>query len=397
MPDTTPDAGRTAGGTRIARAQTEGDRAAVFRFRYGLYVDGMKKRIAAADHARRMLEEPLDATGRIYTAEAGGEICGTLRVNHAAEFTQAHPLPQGLVDMHALGPFLETWPEALTFTSRLMVALTRRGSAMLHRLIGRAYADALADGRAFDFCYAPPYLVEMYLQLGYRLYTKSKTDPSVGYLVPLVLPLRDWDHLADVNSPLLRVATRAGATEGPRDDAVVWFHEHYGPALESFDGRYDADRAWAQLSHAMHALSDNSPGVFSGFTGDEVQRVLRSNAVLRCPAGDRVVQRGDSRDEMFVVLSGRVVVRLEADGPPITELGPGQVFGEMSMLNRAPRSAYVDVVEDCEILTYTRQALDRLMKVEPELAARLLLNLANILGTRLTSTNDHLRGTGDSA
>lgn len=393
MPEDQPGRAQQGGGTRIVRVATQTERERVYRFRYDLYIDGMKKRTAAADHARRRLEEPLDATARIYMAEVDGEAVGTLRVNYARDFTAENPLPPSLVDIHALGPFLETWPDRLTFTSRLMVALTRRGSVVLNRLLARAYEEVLDAGMEFDFCYAPPYLVEMYLQLGFRLYTRATTEPSVGYLIPMVLPVRDWEHLEAVNSPLLRTAVRCGATKAAPSPAVAWFHEHYGEALERHDGRYDDARAWAQLTHTLHPLSDSSPGVFAGFDAEEVQQVLRTNVVLRCPAGDRVVQQGDSRDEMFVVLSGRLAVRLEPDSPPLVELGPGQVFGEMSMLSRTPRSAYVDVLEDCELLVYTRQALDRLMKVEPALAARFLFNLANILGTRLMTTNNHLRGT----
>lgn len=388
MTESTP---QSAGATRIRLAESAADREAVYRFRYDLYVDGMKKQVPGADHAGRRLIEPLDATARIYVAEIERLPIATLRVNWSNAFTPEAPLSPALLELLDLDPFLGRWPDALSLSSRLMVTPDRRGSVVLNRLLAAAYADALSAGIEFDFCYVPPYLVEMYLQLGYRTYKPSVTDPHVGYLIPLVLPLRDWASMHAIGSPMLRLAERAGFDTGTPSPAVVWFHDHIGTEAAPSGARWRGPDDWERLARRLQPGADATPSLLTGLDADDLGRLLRSQVVLRCPAGERLVQRGDARDEMFLVLRGQLLVRLETDSRPLTTLGPGQVFGEMGMLTRTARSAFVDVAEDAEILIITRQALDRLIKVEPALAARLLFNLSCVLSARLMAANDRLR------
>ncbi len=66
----------------IRLAETSEDRQRVFRFRYEIYVEKMKRPQTYADHAARSVEEPLDGTGRIYLAEDDqGHVVGTVRSN----------------------------------------------------------------------------------------------------------------------------------------------------------------------------------------------------------------------------------------------------------------------------------------------------------------------------
>src|SRR5262245_28699678 len=63
------------------------------------------------------------------------------------------------------------------------------------------------------------------------------------------------------------------------------------------------------------------------------------------PAGSVLMRQGDPSESLYVVVSGRVKVEREVGGgqPPLqlAELGPGEVVGEMGVLDREPRSATV--------------------------------------------------------
>jgi CRP-like cAMP-binding protein/cytochrome P450 len=80
--------------------------------------------------------------------------------------------------------------------------------------------------------------------------------------------------------------------------------------------------------------------------------------------GDVLIAEGDSADEFFVLVTGHVdVTRLDPQGTPVAlaTLGPGDYFGEMGLLNRAPRNATVRASMPVEVLVTDRAGFDRLL------------------------------------
>src|SRR4026209_2150704 len=77
--------------------------------------------------------------------------------------------------------------------------------------------------------------------------------------------------------------------------------------------------------------------------------------------GTKIFQRGDAGDKLYLILEGRV--RISRDGPGMGEealavLGPGQVFGEMALLDESPRSADARGHERCRVLAIPKDGLD---------------------------------------
>ncbi len=113
-------------------------------------------------------------------------------------------------------------------------------------------------------------------------------------------------------------------------------------------------------------------------------RVLSSTQVEPYESAQTILEEGDEGDALFVVLTGKV--RLEKGGVPLTVIGPGSHFGELSLIDRSPRSATANVVEDARLLCLKRESLHELVRKEPRIAVKLLWSVAEVFAARLRRT-----------
>ncbi len=114
--------------------------------------------------------------------------------------------------------------------------------------------------------------------------------------------------------------------------------------------------------------------LFAGLSKRHLRRIAELARLRRFAPGSAMVRTGDSGRAFFVVLDGNAkVVRA---GGRARRIGAGDYFGEMALLDDAPRSA--DVVADGEVLALTidRSGFSKLLRSEPALAQALLRTLA---------------------
>jgi CRP-like cAMP-binding protein len=95
--------------------------------------------------------------------------------------------------------------------------------------------------------------------------------------------------------------------------------------------------------------------------------------------GAQIVREGDVGTGFFVIVSGAVSVR--RDGGVIATLGPGDFFGELSVLDGRPRVAQVVAEERTRCLALPSWELERILLAEPALSLALLRRLAARLRT----------------
>ena len=129
--------------------------------------------------------------------------------------------------------------------------------------------------------------------------------------------------------------------------------------------------------------------LFSELDPDELAKVA-SVAQVRSFAKDTTIfHAGDPADAVFVVATGKVkVVVTSTDGKEfiLTVLGAGQVFGEMALIESAPRSAAVLTVTAVEALVISRQDFQHLLNASPGISRKLLA----ILSRRLRRANSKM-------
>lgn len=105
-------------------------------------------------------------------------------------------------------------------------------------------------------------------------------------------------------------------------------------------------------------------------------------------SGERLMKQGEAAASMWVILSGKVsVVREHKDLAvpiPLAMLGPGEVVGEMGLLDGDPRSATVTAVEPTITMEVPQTALSLMVAEHPDLYGALV----KVLSKRLRDTNE---------
>lgn len=153
--------------------------------------------------------------------------------------------------------------------------------------------------------------------------------------------------------------------------------------------------------------SDDALAVLSGvdllalFKTEDLRTLANEVLPRRFAAGEQVIREGDAGNTFYVVAQGLVSVRAGNPEVEVTQLGPSQYFGEMSLLTGEPRSASVVVSRDALLYEITRPTFARILGSHPELATALadllatrrseLKRAANAAGTSMETVNESRR------
>ena len=130
--------------------------------------------------------------------------------------------------------------------------------------------------------------------------------------------------------------------------------------------------------------------LFRHLTYQELVKVLNITYLEAHEGGAVIIKEGDSGEELYIVLAGRVTV--SRGGQEIVELHPGVHFGEMALVDQSPRSASVKAKETTRLLVVQRRSFYTLIRKEPVLAVKLLWSFVQVLSRRLRETNEQLSG-----
>ncbi|HVZ43928.1 MAG TPA: Crp/Fnr family transcriptional regulator [Ramlibacter sp.] len=111
------------------------------------------------------------------------------------------------------------------------------------------------------------------------------------------------------------------------------------------------------------------------------------------PADRDVIRQDEYANFMIVLLDGQIVVdRRQPWGEQVrlAEVRPGDVLGEMSLLDGGTRFSVCTTLTDCEIAILHAEAMDEMMNGEPQLAGALVTLLARKLSMRLRAVGARL-------
>ena len=117
--------------------------------------------------------------------------------------------------------------------------------------------------------------------------------------------------------------------------------------------------------------------LFAACSRKDLQLVARRAEDVRVAAGKALITEGETGHEFFVIISGAASVTRH--GQKIATLGPGDAFGELALLEKAPRNASVIADTDMELVVLGQREFAGIVDEVPGFARKLLAGMAKRL------------------
>lgn len=133
--------------------------------------------------------------------------------------------------------------------------------------------------------------------------------------------------------------------------------------------------------------------IFRGLAPQGLQQIAAIAREESFGAGAIIFREGEGGDKLYLILDGKVRISREVAGmgeEALAVLGPGDAFGEMSLIDDFPRSADARVHERCRLLVLSKEAMEDLLFLQKDLAYEILWNFVKTLSSRLRETNDKM-------
>ena len=165
--------------------------------------------------------------------------------------------------------------------------------------------------------------------------------------------------------------------------------EYYDGIWDSIVGRTDRKQVERDIVDVLKRVQ-----IFDGLSNRELRNFARISYQRTYAENETIVIEGQDSAGMYVILDGTVkVTRKVEDGTTITlkTLEDGTFFGDVGLLDNAPRTATVTAIRSSRIIGFFRPELLTLIESDPKLASKVIFVLAKVLASRLRFTNQELQ------
>lgn len=355
----------------------------VFSLRYWVYGKELFLSDESIDHKTQLMSDEIDLISSIYIGyDKNNQIIATSRFTRLSDYSERNALPSDIRKMLMLEKFETKYSKHTVVGSKFVIKSDNRSSLLSYKMIEAAYLEGLFQDIKFVLAYCDPYLIDMYIQLGFRIFNEPLIHKD-AYLTPLVLVTKDWKYLRENGSPLAR-AVRKNKIVMTHDESVDWFYSEFENSVEERENSLNINEISEMLFHTFgyQPGSDRAPKITEGLDKEELNKFISFSRIVKCRADELIIKTEQVTREMYIIVSGRVQITLEGDERELL-IGPGQIFGETSMLINAPRLANCRAVTNCHVGIMSYQSFNQFLKAQPIIANKILLNLSKTLSFKL--------------
>ncbi len=246
--------------------------------------------------------------------------------------------------------------------------------------------------------------------------TETAVHAALEKLEKMDFLVLDFGHVLSINDPAARLLYELALKLIAAGRTVLFTHPDSVPLL----GRVFRAKKGGSAAEFYRTFPDNDPALefcedellrkegyvppvehtFSlgefelaeGFTEEELAYLESAVTSSRYLTGDTIISAGEKARELFLLSRGRVSVFVGRPGAfrRLATFSPGMIFGEMSLIDRSPRSATIIADSDVECRVLLIDAFDRLGEEHPSVKIKLLENLGRGLSRKLRKANEEL-------
>lgn len=183
-------------------ANTQEEKEAIYRFRYRVYVEELKKMHLPADHERKLMYDEADGHSVLLYAMDKDRIIATVR----AIFGGYGTFLQEDIDFFDLPHFVKIFKQnEISVVNRLIVDKAYRHTSLTNEMMKATYVEGKKEGITLCFITCDSLLLNFYYKYGFRTYRDPVIIKNNQRRYHLVLTLNDLAHLQKVQSPFVKI------------------------------------------------------------------------------------------------------------------------------------------------------------------------------------------------
>ena len=122
-------------------------------------------------------------------------------------------------------------------------------------------------------------------------------------------------------------------------------------------------------------MSSLETKLFADLAPEDIQLVCHYGVTKNYPKHSILINEGDQTDNLYIILSGKVKIFISDDNGReilLNILGPGDLFGELALIDEAPRSASVMTLEASSLSLISKASFQQCIAAHPEFALKLM-------------------------